>query len=265
MRVILKLSVAILLGGTLALSSPALAGNNAPSQAVCAAAAVMSANAHAKGKSNQWADTILVMCAAATPAQPAGTYGSPPPTSPTDQYGNPIPQGSPPPTPTDQYGNPLPQGSSNPNGSSTPPTSPTDQYGNPLPQGSASPTPTDQYGNPIPQGSSGNPYGTGSPPTTPMGPSLNDFAGNWLVTADKTFLMQLYVTGSTITGTYDATGRNGTLTNGTLNGDTLSYSWVQTGTIKLNGTGTFRLTTPNHMDGTWTAGTYSGTWSGDRQ
>ena len=85
MRIVLKLSVAIMLGGTLALSSPAIA-DNAPSQALCAAVAVMSANAHAKGKTNQWADTILVMCAAATPAQPANPYGStPPPATPTDQ------------------------------------------------------------------------------------------------------------------------------------------------------------------------------------
>jgi len=244
MRVILKLSVAIMLGGTLALSSPAIA-DNAPTQAVCAAAAVMSANAHAKGKTNQWADTILVMCAAAAPAQPANPYGSTPP----------------PATPTDQYGNPLPQGSSNPYGS-TPPA--TDQYGNPLPQGSPPATPTDQYGNPLPQGSS-NPYGSTSPTSTPVGPALSDFTGNWSVTADRKFPMQLYIMGTTISGTYDQGGHNGTITNGVLSGDTLTYSFATTGDVKLSGTGTFRLTTPNHIDGNWTSGTYSGVWGGDRQ
>jgi len=258
MRVILKLSVAIVLGGMLALSSPALAGNNVPSQAVCAAAAVMSANAHAKGKTNQWADTILVMCAAATPAQPSAPYGStPPPATPTDQYGNPLPQGSSSPAPTDQYGNPLPQGSSSP--------APTDQYGNPLPQGSSSPTPTDQYGNPLPTGQSTMPTGQSTMPSAGPSTGLSGFAGNWLITADKTYLMQLYLSGNTITGTYDQTGLNGSITNGTLNGDTLTYSWSQTGTSPASGTGTFRLTTANHIDGTWTTGASSGNWSGDRQ
>lgn len=239
MRAAIKLSVAVMLGWTLALLSPAIAAGPGPAKATCAWAAMVSAAAHNKGKTNKYADTILVMCAAAAAANQSAT---------------PVP-GAPP--ATDQYGNPLPQGS--------PPPAATDQYGNPIPQGSPSPTPTDQYGNPLPTGQSTMPTGQSTMPSAGPSTGLNSFAGNWLITADKTYLMQLYATGNTITGTYDQTGLNGSITNGTLNGDTLTYSWSQAGTSPASGTGTFRLTTPNHIDGTWTTGANSGNWSGDRQ
>ncbi len=99
------------------------------------------------------------------------------------------------------------------------------------------------------------------------GTTNNGFAGTWLMhLADGyTYTMTLYNQGGSIGGTYDVGRRNGTISNANVNGNTVTFTWSQNGTIKGSGTGSFHLDGPDSLSGTWTFGAFSGTWSGTRQ
>jgi hypothetical protein len=72
--------------------------------------------------------------------------------------------------------------------------------------------------------------------------------------------------GYVIVGRYDVGRRDGAISNGVVNGDTLTFDWVQTGTIKGSGKGSFQLVNPNEMRGSWTfANLGGGTWTARRQ